>query len=332
MSVVAAPAARCTRCASPLEDGDLRCAVCALPVAVSRVPVEKPRVQVLRCTWCGAAIAFDPNHQAPACGFCSSVMTVEQPVDPIEAATARLPFTVDRDLATAALRTWLGKRGYFAPKRLRDEAVLESLTPLCWAAWIVSADALVTWTADSDFGAGRSAWAPHAGQAKLAFEQIAIPASRGLRPDECALLVPYYDLAQAVSVDEPAIPGEVPAMIESFDAQRSAARQQVHRAIEELAKLRVQQQEVPGHRFRNVHVACLLERQTTTRVALPAWVLAYRYRGSTYRAIVHGQRPDIVFGTSPVDWGKVARLAGGILLGVLAIIAAIVLLTGGGAT
>lgn len=329
MSVVAAPDPRCTRCASPLEDGDLRCAVCALPVPVSRAAVDKPRVQVLRCTWCGAAIAFDPNHQAPACGFCGSVMTVEQPVDPVEAATERVPFTVDRELATAALRTWLGKRGYFAPKTLRDEAVLESLTPLCWAAWIVSADALVTWTADSDHGAGRSAWAPHAGQTKLAFERIVIPASRGLRPDECALLAPYYDVSQAVGVDAPAIPGEVPAMIESFDAQRSAAREHVHRAIEALAKERVQEREVPGSRFRNVHVACLLERQTTTRIALPAWVLAYRYRGSTYRAIVHGQRPEIVFGTSPVDWAKVARVAGAIVLGVLTIVAAIVLLTGG---
>lgn len=330
MSVVAAPHPRCSRCASPVEDGDLRCAVCALPVPASRAPVEKARVLVLRCTWCGAAVAFDANHGAPACGFCSSVMTVEQPVDPIEAATLRVPFTVPRERAEEALRGWLGKRGYFAPKALRDEAVLESLTPLCWAAWIVHAEARIAWTADSDEGAHRSRWAPHAGQTTMSFDGIAVPASRGLRHDECARLVPYYDLAQAVGVNEPAIPGEVPAMIESFDAQRSAARQHVHRAIDELAKSRVQEREVPGRRIRKVHVACLLERQTTTRVALPAWVLAYRYRGSPYRAIVHGQRPDIVLGASPIDWAKVARLAGSILLGILAAVVAIVLLTGCG--
>ncbi|HEX5059707.1 MAG TPA: hypothetical protein VFV99_10125, partial [Kofleriaceae bacterium] len=286
MTVAVAAAVGCSRCASPLEDGDLRCAVCALPVPVAPARIDKVRVQVLRCTWCGAAIAYDANHQAPRCGFCSSVMTIEQPVDPIEAATLRVPFLVDREAATAALHTWLGKRGYFAPATLRDEAVLETITPLCWAAWVVNAEAVVAWTADSDYGSGQSRWAPHSGHVKQSFGNIVVPASRGLRHDECTSLVPYYDLARLVPVDAAEIPGEVPAMVERFDAQRSAARQHVSRAIEALAKVRVQKSEVPGRRFRNVHVACLLERQTTDRVALPAWVLAYRYRGSPYRAIV----------------------------------------------
>lgn len=328
MTVTAAASAGCSRCASPLEHGDLRCAVCALPVPIERAPVEQARVEILRCTWCGAAVGFDANHQAPACGFCGSVMKVEQPVDPVETAALRVPFVVDREIATAALRGWLGKRGYFAPKTLRDEAVLEAIAPLCWAAWIVNAEATVAWTADSDYGSGRSAWAPHAGQTKQTFGNIVIPASRGLRQDECSLLVPYYDLSQVLGVSAPAIPGEVPAMIESFDAQRSAARQQVSRAIEALAAVRVQKHEVPGSRFRNVHVSCLLERQTTDRVALPAWVLAYRYRGSPYRAIVHGQRAEIVFGTSPKDWAKIAKLAGAILAGIAAIVIAALLLTG----
>jgi hypothetical protein len=102
----------------------------------------------------------------------------------------------------------------------------------------------------------------------------------------------------------------------------------VSRAIEELARARVQKHEVPGSRFRNVHVSCVLERQTTERAALPAWVLAYRYRGSPYRAIVHGQRPEIVFGTSPTDWAKVIKVVAGLALGVLAIFAAMLLLAG----
>lgn len=321
MSVAVAAPAGCSRCGSPLEAGDMRCAVCALPVPAAQSPAETTRVQILRCTWCGAAISFDANHQAPACGFCSSVMKVEQPVDPVETASLRLPFVVDRERATASLRTWLGKRGYFAPKTLRDEAVLESLTPLCWAAWIVNAEATVAWTADSDDGSNRSDWAPHSGQTRQTFGNIVVPASRGLRHEECADLVPYYDLSHVVGVSSPAIPGEVPAMIESFDAQRSAARKHVSRAIEALATARVQSGEVPGNRFRNVRVSCLLERQTTDRVALPAWVLAYRYRGSPYRAIVHGQCAEIVFGTSPTDWAKVARLVAMILAGILAIVA-----------
>jgi hypothetical protein len=199
-------------------------------------------------------------------------MTVEHPVDPIEVAEVRVPFFVERSAAEASLRGWLGKRGYFAPASLSSEAVVETIAPLCWAGWIVNAQAMVAWTADSDEGSRRSAWAPHSGQVPLRFDNIVVPASRGLRHHECRMLVPYYDLSKAVPVDAPAIPGEIPAMIESFDAQRSAARR-----VTTGSKRRRRPASVhPGRRFRNVHVACMLERQTHrvaagvgARVSLP---------------------------------------------------------------
>jgi hypothetical protein len=328
-------AAACERCSTAIEDGDLRCAICALPVPHAEKPVEKPRAKVLRCTWCHAAIAFEPAAGAPRCGFCGSTMTIEEPLDPVEAAELYVPFTVERALAEATVRTWLGRRGWFAPKTLRVEATLESLVPLAWAGWIVDAEALVTWTADSDDGARRSAWAPHSGQVTMRFAAICVPASRGLDDDECRLLCPYYDLATAAPIaSRDSLPASSAAegrrgsindehlhVIERFDAQRSAARAFIQRAIEATARTRVEDH-IPGRRFRNVHVACLVERQATRRVALPAWVMAYRYRGTPYRAIVHGQRPEIVFGSSPVDWRKVALLS----LALSAIAALIVLL------
>jgi len=250
-------------------------------------------------------------------------MKIEQPIDPIEVAQLRLPFAIDRDEATLALRSWLGRRGYFAPKTLRDEAVIETLQPLCWAAWIVNAKAQVAWTADSDHESRRSDWAPHSGVVEIEFGNIAVPASRGLTADECVRLVPYYDLAKAVGVTAE-VPGEVPAMTESFDAQRSAARATVQRAIEGVAKVRVRHA-VPGSTVRNINVSCLIERQTTDRVALPAWVMAYRYRGSPYRAIINGQRADQVFGSSPTDWMKVAMLVAAGLALIAAIIAIVAL-------
>jgi hypothetical protein len=247
-------------------------------------------------------------------------MKVEVPIDPVEVAQLRIPFKVTRDEASAALRGWLGKRGFFAPKTLKDEAVLESLTPLCWAGWLVNATAGVAWAADSDADSHRSAWAPHSGQVSMSFNNIVVPASRGLDHEECRLLIPYYDLREVVNVDRP---DTVESTVESFDAQRSAARKQVQEAIELTAKVRVEEY-IPGRRFRNVHVACLLEGQKTDRVALPAWVLAYRYRDTPYRAIVHGQRPEVVFGSSPKDWVKIMTL----VIGILVVVAAIAALLG----
>ncbi|MDX2088141.1 MAG: hypothetical protein SFX73_09830 [Kofleriaceae bacterium] len=274
-------------------------------------------------------MAFVPDAKAPKCGFCGSTLSIEQPTDPVESAQLRIPFIVDRTEAEAAMRGWLSRRGFFAPKELSREAVLESLTPLCWAGWLVHARAQVAWTADSDANALRSAWAPHAGQVPMTFEGVMVPASRGLTHVECSILAPYYDFARAVPVDAPTIPGDVPAMIEGFEAQRSAARQIVSRAIEAAAKTKVEPY-IPGRRFRNINVACLLEQQTTQRVALPAWVLAYRYRGNPYRAIVHGQRPEVVFGDSPKDWKKVLLVVAGVAVAVIALVLVIALVTGSG--
>ncbi len=311
----------CLRCTSPLEEGDLRCAICALPVA--KATARPVGAKVLRCTDCNAAIAYDATVQAPRCAFCGATMTVEQPVDPVEEAALRVPFTVDREAATAALRGWLGRRGWFAPRTLQSEAVLADLAPLCWAGWVVNARAQVAWTADSDEGSRRSAWAPHSGQTQISFDDIVVTASRGLSELECAMLVPYYDLTSAEVIG---VPDDM--VIETFDAQRSAARALILQAIETTARARVESH-IPGRRFRNIRVACLLEGHTTDRIALPAWVMAYRFRDRPYRAVVHGQRREVVIGDSPLDRRKVA---GVILAGllVLALIAVAILATGCG--
>jgi hypothetical protein len=180
----------------------------------------------------------------------------------------------------------------------------------------VQAEALVAWAADSDAGAERSAWAPHAGQVPLVFRDIVVPASRGLRHAECRRLLPYYDWSTAIAVDREPLLGA----IERFDILRSAARRTVQAAIEATARVRIQPH-IPGRRYRNVRVACLVERQTTERVALPAWILIYHYRGTAYRALVHGQRADRVHGRAPLDRRKLALLVG--LVGLVGLAAAI---------
>jgi hypothetical protein len=309
--------AACARCTSPLEDGDLRCAICALPVVEAAAPVpERPRARLVRCTECNAAVAFSPLANAPRCGFCSAITEIEQPADPPEVAAYKAPFLVDRGAAAAAVQGWLSAHGWLAPRALRDEAVIESLVPLHWAAWVVDARALVTWTADSDASAGRSRWAPHAGELELKFDEIIVPASRGLSPRECARLAPHYKLWYRDDVDD-----DDGVAVESFEVQRSAARAAVQRAIEATARTRVEHA-IPGRRFRNVSVSCLTVAQTTRRMALPAWVLAYRYRGTAYRAIVHGQRRDLVFGAAPIDVWQLVKLAA-VALAVIALVAAL---------
>ncbi len=321
----------CRRCATAIEAGDLRCSVCSLTVpeaareavAASSASAQ-PSAKILRCRECGAAVSFTIEKQAPSCGFCGSVMAVEQPVDPVEQAEWIVPFTVDYDAARASLRRWLGSLGWFRPSDLASSATVDTLHPLHWAAWVFDAEALVSWAADSDAGSGRAAWAPHAGSTHFSWNDIVVSASRGLTLPETTQLVAGFRLQQAQPAGQPAQPeqpgqgapraqaqqlAEGGSAIERFDLQRSAARKKILEAVEAVASAQLQRGHIPGSRFRNVHTSVLLERLATRRMALPTWVLTYRYKGSLYRALVHGQDPALAFGAAPLSWAKIALVA-----------------------
>lgn len=293
---------RCSRCQAPLEQGDIRCPVCAFPAPVDSAG-QAAAMKVLRCPECNAALAYSAEKQNAVCAFCGSVMKVEEPVDPIETPQARLPMVVPAESAKTALRAWLSTRGFFTPGDLATAATVDTIHPLWWAAWVCDAKATVSWTADSNAGSRRSDWAPHAGKHALEWSNLLVSASRGLSAKETIFLAPHYDVSRLEPVPDGA------AQVEQFDVQRSAARKTVVDAIERDAADRLKAGAIPGSTFRNVHVSALLEGLTTRRLALPAWVMAYRFKGKVYRAVVHGQDAEVVTGTSPISWAKVFLVA-----------------------
>ena len=301
--------AHCKRCESPLEVDDLRCAVCGLPTPVLLAPVLEQTAQILRCNGCGAAVSYNAEAQAPRCDFCGSVMEVEVPEDPIEQASQFVNFRVPEAEARAALAQWLGSLGFFRPPDLQSKSTIDALKPLWWVGWMFDASAVMSWAADSNAGAIRSAWAPHSGQGTLELRRVVVSASRGLTEPECTALVPHYNLGDVADGPE----GHARATVETFAVQRSAARRLIARALEGVAAEHAKPQ-IPGSTYRNLHVSVLPTRLTSSHWAFPAWVMAYRYDGEVYRAIVHGQDPRCVIGKAPYSWTRIFMVAGGVLV------------------
>lgn len=310
----------CERCESPLETGDLRCSICGQVSPADRPHAEKLTVQVLRCKGCGAATAYNIKHLAPSCTFCDSVVEVETLEDPMEQSEGYLPFTISQDEARKAMRHWLSSLGWFRPSDLTTSARLEQLKPLWWAGWIFDAESRVSWAADSNAGARRSAWAPHSGQVDMTFDDILVSASRGLSDAEVSAIGPGCDLTSIRDQPE----GAQNATIEQFDLQRSQARQQIIEAIQNIAARRVEQSEIPGTSFRKTHVSVVLRKLITRRISLPAWILAYRYKGRLYRMVISGQDATYVTGIAPYSVAKIILVATCILAVLLVVIAAIV--------
>lgn len=308
----------CRRCDSPLEPGDLRCAICGA-AAPGSASADRPEsaTTLLRCQGCGAAITYDPDLRAPACSFCGDVLEIQTIVDPVEQTELYLPMTVTLDQARASLTRWLGTRGWFTPSDLRNASQLTEIKPLWWVAWIFDAEALVSWAADSNAGARRAAWAPHAGQNQIRFDEILVSGSRGLTTAEAAAIMPGMKLATAT--DTPRGGGDHP-VLERFDIPRSQARQQVTGVIESSAAERMQQKFIPGTRFRNVHVSVVVRRLITKRYSLPAYVLAYRYHNRLYRVVICGQDTRYMIGTSPFSYTKLFGVVAGAGLALMVLI------------
>lgn len=302
----------CHRCASPLALDDLRCAICALPVPPAQSAITTTTVQVLRCDVCGAALSYDVRVQAPLCGFCGSATHLEERDDPLEQPSRYLPFRVRPEEAERALRAWLASLGWFRPSALSASAAIASFKPLWWVGWTFSVDALVSWSADSDEGAGQARWAPYATQVNTSVSDVLVSASRGLTEKETSQLFPLYDLSSGQAQPD-AMDG---ASLECFDVQRSRARTSVQQAVVAHAR-RQAKQWVPGKRVRKLQVAVLPRGLTTERYAFPAYVFAYRYQGQLYRAIVHGQNARQVIGEAPYSWLKISFAVAGASLALL---------------
>jgi len=305
----------CQRCESVISTDDLRCPICNLTTPGSGT-ADRPEsvVDILRCSGCGAAMTYDVAKGAAACAFCGSVLEVEHPADPLEQAQTLLPFTVDSAVARQAFATWLGSLGWFRPGDLRTDARLETIRPLRWVGWVFDARADVCWTADTDADTRQSDWAPHSGRADLEYDDVVVPATRGLTREEVAVLLPSYDLASVAAaadlVDD--------ATVEQFDVPRSTARARLVEAVERLALKRLAGRHLPGRRVRNLKAATVLRGLKARRFALPAWVLAYRYKDRLYRTVLSGQDATCLKGEAPYSAARITAVAaGGVALVVL---------------
>lgn len=307
----------CDGCGTPLEHGDLRCSICGKAAPQQSGLEQKTIVEILRCTGCGAAVAYDPKQRAPACSFCGSVFKVETIEDPMEQTSGYLPFTVTPEQAKQELSRWLGSLGWFRPSDLTSSASLHELQPLWWVAWVFDAQSRVSWTADSNHGARRSAWAPHAGQTSVSFNSILASASRGLTLGEVESISNGFDLNTA----QPEPQGATNATMEQFDVQRSQARQQIARVLQSLASQHVQRSEVPGSTCRNLNVSVVVRNLVTRRLSFPAYVLAYRYKNKLYRVVICGQNQRLVIGDAPISAAKIALVVIGVAVFVLLLLA-----------
>ncbi len=272
--------------------------------------------KVIVCKRCGAHTTLDPHVAASSCAFCGTTAVVEAPPDAnVVRPEGLLPFRITRESALQSFRAWLHKL-WLRPNDLKRASRVDKLQGAYIPFWTFDAATQSWWTAEAGYyyyvdvrvnqggkmvtkREQRVRWEPASGTLQKFFDDVPVPASRGIdqalarniEPFPTAELTPYEPsylsgfLAEENAIDLP----------EALESAKTRMREEIRRACAA---------EVPGDTQRNLSVQSVFSAVAYKNALLPVWIAAYDYHGKPYRFLVNGVTGKCT-GTAPWSWIKV---------------------------
>ena len=304
-----------------IEESDLLAALKALPQEKRGWAVEKKTV---RCQNCNAISVFDAARVAQRCDFCGSPALIAAddiaaPITPVGLLPFKVPDTKVRD----DIRAWYGSH-WFAPGALGTKALTDTLRGMYLPYWTFDAEVNAQWSAEAGYyyevendrgeRVQQVRWENANGDVKNVFDDLLIPASKGVKADLLARIEPFPTTKELKPYDPGYLSGWV---VEQYQIDLPAAAQESRQRMDgEMESLCVAQ--VPGDTHRNLQVQADYSGLTFKHVLLPVWLVTYNYGESNYQVIVNGYTGQIA-GKYPLSWLKVgfAVFLGIILLMIL---------------
>lgn len=288
--------------------------------------------KVVNCRKCGARTTLEPVQAAGSCAFCGTPGVVEAPPNStMVRPEGVLAFTIERNTAIEKFRHWLHGL-WFRPNDLKKKSTLTKMQGVYIPFWTFDAATESAWTAEAghyyyvnaqqrrggrvvNVRERRVRWEPAAGTLEKFFDDVPVPASRGLEQDLTKNIEPF----PTASI----VPYE-PAYLSGFLAEEYAV------GLEEAwgrGKQRMNDEiraacaaAVPGDTYRNLEIESSFDGIAYKNALLPVWIAAYEYGGTTYRFLVNGVTGRIS-GRAPFSWVKIGLVAVAIVVVALAVLA-----------
>jgi hypothetical protein len=275
--------------------------------------------KVVACKRCGAHTALDPHVSASACAFCGTSAVVEAPPDPnVVRPEGLLPFRISRESALQSFRAWLHKL-WLRPNDLKRASRVTGVQGAYIPFWTFDAGTFSQWTAEAGYyyyvnvqvrengrmvtrQERRIRWEPAAGSLELFFDDVPVPASRGVDASLCQNIEPF-PTADLTPYD--------PSYLSGFLAEENAidlpealetAKERMRGEIRTACAARV-----PGDTHRNLVVHTVFSALAYKNALLPIWIAAYNYHDKPYRFLVNGVTGKCT-GTAPWSWVKITIL------------------------
>lgn len=323
----------------------LACAFCgerrqiAVHAAIPEAPAEtipdalavrETALREARCANCGGSTEVASVTAATRCAFCTHPLTVDPNTPARLPAHNIVPFVVDKTQAAEAFQRWLSGL-WFRPNDLARAAKLESMRGVYIPAWIFSAYAQSSWTAEAGYHyyvdewvevngqkqqrrVQHTRWQPASGHHQHHYRSLFVSASRGLTESEIVELEPFDLASSMVSFEDDFLAG---FEAESLAVTARSAWVPAHQRVERMEHSACDQQ-VPGDTHRSLNVHTQVGHVQATSALVPIYVAAYVYAGTVYRLLVNGQSQKVI-GKAPYSAYKIAAaiLAALILIGVV---------------
>lgn len=287
---------------------------CDLAEAMRSLPDDKRGWAAVRktvkCQSCHAISVFDEKRVAQACDFCGSpaLINIDDIQSPIRPGS-QLPFQVSESQVRESIRKWYGSH-FWARSDVGDKALTDTLHGLYLPYWTFDAHADCPWEAEAGYhyyttdSQGRrqqhTRWEYASGQVNLFFDDVLVPASKGVHPELLGQLEPFPTTSELLPYDPGYLTGWV---VEQYQIDLIQAAQNSRDRMTENLRAECSRQ-VPGDTQRNLRIAPVFSAQTFKHTLLPVWLLTYNYGSKTYQVAVNGATGKIA-GEYPLSWIKI---------------------------
>ena len=292
---------------SLIEEQDLVAALRSIPDDQRGWAAEKKTV---RCENCNAISVFDEKRVAQNCEFCGSPSLI--PVEDIKAPirpSSLLPFKIAESTVREDMRRWYGSH-FWAPNRLRSKALTDTVHGIYLPYWTFDAQSECPWEAEAGYyyyvrdSQGRSErrvrWEYASGHVSHFFDDVLVPASRGVHTKLLTELEPFPTTSELIPYDAGYLSGWV---VEQYQIDLiESARHSRDRMTSSLQQMCAAQ--IPGDTHRNLNIHPEFSGQTFKHILLPVWLLSYTFGTRSFQVVVNGYTGKIT-GEYPISWVKV---------------------------
>jgi len=207
------------------------------------------------------------------------------------------------------IRAWYGSH-FWARSNLGDKALTDTLHGLYLPYWTFDAHAECPWeaeaghyyyTTDSEGRRQRhTRWEYASGHVSHDFDDVLVPASKGVHPALLSDLEPFPTTGELVPYDPGYLSGWV---VEQYQVDLIQSAQNSRDRMTSLLEQECARC-VPGDTHRNLRIAPEFSAQTFKHTLLPVWLLTYTYGTRNYQVAVNGVTGKIT-GEYPLSWVKI---------------------------